>query len=354
MSDSKLSEPAMTRHSRSPASHRLNGFSLIELLVSMTIGLVIVVAAGSAYLGASTAGKVTDAQSRMNEDGQAALNLLAQHLRMAGTNPNRTNRDPAYARNPVYVASYVGGEKTAYADMTLSSPAPTLSPFSIRGCDGTFTVSTVGDTDISVLTCAAGANTLPDSIAVSYESDRYNTVPTAGGLPTDCLGNTLPVITAGLPLPLLANSTSATFSVAVNRFYIATSGSVAAPTLFCKGNGGTSPVAPQPLVENIEDMQFTYGTVGAAATLATDAAAGYLTADEIVNQANLALLPLADRWGKVLSIRICVLVRSENPSAPDAASARYDDCQGNRDVAAPDLRLRRAYSTTVVLRNRRL
>ena len=54
-----------------------------------------------------------------------------------------------------------------------------------------------------------------------------------------------------------------------------------------------------------------------------------------------------------MTVRICILVRSENPVAPDANSAKYDDCLGNRNVNAPDLRLRRAYSTTVVLRNRR-
>ena len=344
----------MTCHSQSSVSRRHQGFSLIELLISMTIGLVITVAAGSAYLGASTAGKAADAQSRMNEDGQAALNILTQHLRMAGTNPNQTNRAAVFLRNPVYNPTYIGGTSTPYGASTyVLVPAYTPSPFSIRGCDGTFTVATVGATDISVLNCAAGANTLPDSIAVSYEADRYNTAPTAGGLPTDCLGNTLPVITATFTPPAPDPPMSDTFAVAVNRFYIASSGSVAAPTLFCKGNGGTSPVAPQPLVENIEDMQFTYGTVSTTATLATATAAGYLTADQVVTQTSLALLPLADRWGKVLSVRICVLVRSENPSAPDAASARYDDCQGNRDVAAPDLRMRRAYSTTVVLRNRR-
>ena len=354
MSDSRLSKASMTRPNHLSASRRHFGFSLIELLVAITIGLVIVVAAGSAYLGASTAGKVTDAQSRMNEDGQAALNILTQHLRMAGTNPNQTNRDPAFERNPIYAAGYVGGEKTLYAVVAAVVPIPTLSPFSIRGCDGTFTATPATATAISALSCAGGINTLPDSIAISYEADRY-TEPTTGGNPTDCIGNQLPSTTAAFPLPAPAGTSTATFSVAVNRFYIATSGSVNAPTLFCKGNGGTVGTPGQPLVENIEDMQFTYGTVSAAATLSTATAAGYLTANDVVNETSLALVPLeADRWGKVLTVRICVLVRSEISAAPNAASAKYDDCQGNRDVTAPDLRLRRAYSTTVVLRNRRV
>ena len=345
----------MTCRHQLSAPCRNQGFSLIELLVSMTIGLVIVVAAGSAYLGASTAGKVTDAQIRMNEDGQATLNILTQHLRMTGTNPNQNNRAPVFLTNPVYNASYIGGTSTPYPATTyvVAPGSYTPSPYSIRGCDGTFSVATVGATDISVLNCTAGANTLPDSIAISYEADVFNTLASSNK-PTDCLGNPLTefnvVFTPPAPDPVMNDK----FSVAVNRFYIGTSGSVAAPTLFCKGNGGSGTVSAQPLVENIEDMQFTYGTVSTAATLSTATAAGYLTANEVVSETSLALLPLASRWGKVLSVRICVLVRSEVPVAPNAASAKYDDCQGNRDVAAPDLRLRRAYSTTVVLRNRRV
>lgn len=335
----------MTRHCPPPGSHLSHrGFSLIELLVSMTIGLVIVVAAGSAYLGASSAGKMAEAQSRMNEDGQAALNILTQQLRMAGSNPKQANRVSASSANPVY------GTTT----FSMSPVTFTTSFFSIVGCDGRFSnITATTATNLDALVCPAGTSTLPDSIAVNYEADRYNTVPTTAGLPTDCLGNALTTITATFPVTTPTSATSGTYTVADNRFYIGTSTAIVSPALYCKGNGGST--SAQPLVENIEDMQFTYGTVSATNTSTMATVAGYLPADQVVNETSLALLPTnADRWGKVLSVRICVLVRSETFSAPDAASAKYDDCQGNRDVAAPDLRLRRAYSTTVVLRNRRL
>lgn len=344
MSDSKLSEiKHMTRHRLSPGLRRSKGFSLIELLVSMTIGLIIVVAAGSAYLGASTAGKVSEAQSRMNEDAQAALNILTQQLRMAGNNPIQTNRVSASRLNPVY------GTPT----FTTSPGTFTTSFFNVVGCDGRFSnITATTATSLDTLICTGGTTTLPDSIAINYEADRYNTVPTTAGLPTDCVGNALATITATFPVTTPTSATSGTYTVADNRFYIGTSTAIVSPTLYCKGNGGTN--SAQPLVENIEDMQFTYGTVSTSTTATTATVAGYLPADQVVNEPSMALLPTnADRWGKVLSIRICILVRSETFSAPDAASARYDDCQGNRNVSAPDLRLRRAYSTTVVLRNRR-
>lgn len=77
----------MTRKQHTPRSRHGAGFSLIELLVSLAIGLIIMVAAISAYVGSAGANRMSDAQSRMNEDAQAALGILAQQIRMAGNNP---------------------------------------------------------------------------------------------------------------------------------------------------------------------------------------------------------------------------------------------------------------------------
>ena len=342
----------MKRHRLSPGPRHAKGFSLIELMVSLTIGLIIAVAAGSAYLGSAGAGRIAEAQSRMNEDAQAALTILAQQVREAGNNPLQSgDRDPPFRHNPIYDPTYVGGSYTYYGTPTYVFTSMTgfsVSAFSLRGCDGKFSDITTA-TKLDTLTCAGGTTTLPDSIAVSYEADRYNTIPTASPpfAPTDCLGSELSTVSVTFPS---GSATTATYAVSDNRFYIGTSTAIVSPSLYCKGIGN---VNPQPLVENVEDMQFTYGTVSSTNTSTTATVAGYLPADEVVTDTNLALLPIEQRWGKVLSVRICVLVRSENPVASDADSARYDDCQGGRDVAAPDLRLRRAYSTTVVLRNRR-
>ena len=102
------------------------GFSLVELMVSLTIGLVITVAALSAYMGSSNAGRVADAQSRMNEDAQAALSTLSQQVRLAGANPVQVgqvlvggkpvqvSRVYPFRRNPVYLATYAGGASITY------------------------------------------------------------------------------------------------------------------------------------------------------------------------------------------------------------------------------------------------
>ena len=301
------------------------GFSLIELMVSMTIGLALMVTIMSAYLGSADAGRVAEAQGRMNEDAHAALTILTQQLRVAGDNPKQTNY-AAPTSNPVY----------------------TTGTFLVRGCEGAFG-NVSHPLNVTALTCTATAGSLPDSMAVTYEADRYNTVATTGGLATDCLGQTLPTVNgtvnAGTPT---AVATAVTYTVAQNLYYIGTSTVITSPSLYCKGNGNAT---GQPLVENIEDLQLTYGT--ASATTTTMAVAGYLSAAEIASDVNLAALATdADRWGKVVTVRICIIVRSEGAVAPNLNSARYTQCDGTVNTNPPDLRLRRPYFSTVVLRNR--
>lgn len=326
---------------------RMAGFSLIELMISLTIGLVIVTAAMAAYLGSSRASKVSDAQSRMSEDAQAALTTLAQQVRMAGTNPVQSGRADVFRRNPVYDPIYQGGTVTNYTTTTYTATPGTytLAAFSVRGCDGTFPNVTTA-ANLNALNACSGTSTLPDSIAVNFEADKYNTVA-SGNAGTDCVGSSAPSVsvTSTATTPTL----SATFYVVDNRFYVANS-SAGVPNLYCKGNGGST----QPLIENVEDMQIRYGTISTTETSATATVAGYLTAAEVV-----ALAPTADTagystaWGKVLTVRICIVVRSESPVVNTAAEGAYYKCNGTLDTSKTDLRLRRAYTTTVALRNRR-
>jgi len=317
---------------------------LIELMISLALGLIILVAVLSAYTGAAAAAKMAQAQGRMYEDGQAALTILTQQLRMAGSNHNQPDRFDISIKNPIYTsratltgtidpaasATVTGvgtffltelkvGDRIIVSDETrrvtaiasdtsltvntafsnhpndtspkvlyATLPPPNkppessggslfpLSDYSFRGCDGTFSNITAA-TSLDALTCTTD-NAKPDSIALSYEADRFNTVPNTASptLPTDCLGYELNTITATFPeVPAAASIDeseqreieigvahsseydTADYYVADNRFYIATSS--ATPSLYCKGNGIGA--TAQPLVENIEDMQITYGVV---------------------------------------------------------------------------------------------
>ena len=335
----------MSHHALRRLKRGASGFSLIELMVSLTIGLFMVLVIFFAYGGATAAGRVAEAQGRMNDDAQAALSVLTQQLRMAGDNPAQPNRTDKSRRNPVH---------NPYDPATFVVVPATASPssFSIRGCSQNFSNMTTAPRS-DALICPDGNASSTNSIAVSYEADIFNSVPTTAGIPADCVGSDLPQTQVTFPAETPAGPYF--YSVAESRFYIGLS-SAQVPSLYCWGNGQNG--TPQPLVENIEDLQFSFGVVKAstnAADISTASVSGYLRADEITTNPTLAALPDdPTRWRKVVAVRICILARSEAKVAPNPTSARYTKCDGTVESTPPDLRLRRAYTTTVVLRNRRV
>jgi type IV pilus assembly protein PilW len=83
---------------------------------------------------------------------------------------------------------------------------------------------------------------------------------------------------------------------------------------------------------------------------------GYLSVSEINNPVDpsLAALSPEDRWNKVVAVQLCIVVVSENIVLSDlgnsSAKPGYQDCGGAR-TSISDGRLRRAYRSTVLLRN---
>ena len=281
---------------------RQHGFSLLELLIATTIGMVVTLGAIAVFSNSTSARQTTQAQSLMNEDAQAALSLLSREIKMAG-----------------------------YKD-----PASTSSSLGLRGCSGLFQFDANSVND-DKLKCETGGTSQPHSLVVSYEADEWNTVKSKSkGLPTDCLGNGL------------ENEKPAR-----NRYYIDISPSSGTPNLFCHGNGGSSsvPPQPQPMVDNIEDLKFSFGTVAIPASAPI---AGYLSATEVEKLASSqSKTDIESAWNQVLTVQICIVVRSEDKNlVTDNASSTYTKCDGTQDASQTDRRLRRAYTTTVALRNR--
>lgn len=305
---------------RSRPRHR--GVTLVELMVSLVIGLVIMLAVSQAYLGASASSRLVETQARMNEDAQTALAVLVQQIKLAGANPLRTDRAAGSVRNPV-TATYI-----------------------VRGCDTGFS-NVTSATAIDNLNCAhAAASTGPDALAISYEADPFNTVRNASGEPTDCVGMGLKSTTVSVTTTA-GISTNTTMYVASPVYYIDTTNTPR--TLSCNNADGLA--TPQPLIENVVDMQVTYGT---ASTQSPTYVLGYLRAQEIDDPAGplSALASAAERWALVRTVRVCILMSSHEAVATSANAAQYRNCNGTMVSNPPDLKLRRAYTTTVLLRNR--
>ena len=69
---------------RTERSARQTGFSLVELMIAITIGLIILLAVGIVFNNVSKGFRATDNSSRVMENGNFALRVLGQDLRMVG------------------------------------------------------------------------------------------------------------------------------------------------------------------------------------------------------------------------------------------------------------------------------
>ena len=92
---------------------RQAGFSLVELLVAMTLGLVMLAALGSLLSTSLQTNSQTSNSAQMTEEGGLALEFLARYVRMAGFSPPLANVSGAS------VLGYAAGS---------SAPGPRGSP----------------------------------------------------------------------------------------------------------------------------------------------------------------------------------------------------------------------------------
>lgn len=292
-----------------PHVHRQLGVTLIELLVSMAIGMIVIAAMVYVYAAGSSATRNAQALGQMNEDGQMALAVVTQELRNAGYNPSR-----AAVKNDLGQAG-----------------------LSLLACDNGFTAATLSNASMAALACNPAATAAGAALALIYEGDTATgklskTAPTQM---QDCIGN-------GVALSGVAPSQ---FYIMQARLYVSNGG------LRCRGSGDLT--KDEVLAENIESMSLTFAMKDPAGAN-PKSVFGYLTEAGMTADGTLAAMTQLARWNKVAAVRVCVVAMSENPVLADLQQAgvtpTYKDCSG-ADVNIADNRMRRAYSTTVILRN---
>lgn len=299
------------KHLRHPRPGSQQGRTILELMISITIGLVILLALGTVYVGTTSTSRQSEAVSRMSEDAAIAFNLLGGGLQMAGFSAPRQLVLPGGA--------IIDGVQVRLPDRNFTGAG-------VRGCDhGFVSISETFDN----LSCAGGSG--PAAVAIRFEGDIYNTVKTADGDPTDCLNN---AITLAKASPSDMDGTP--YRLIQSRYL----GNGSVPTLSCAGNGNA--YNPDPLLQYVEDIRIRYG-------VATDPdsreVAYYATAaqvDALAGDTN-------ERWGRVVSLRLCLVMRSQERD--QAGAGNYIDCDG-ASVASANGFARRSFTTLFALRNR--
>jgi len=287
------------------------GFTLIETMVALAIGLAVVGALIAAYLASFSSGRHNDAMVQITEDATLALNVMRQQVAQAGFSLPHGAGDGGLVLHAF--PAIAGCEAANFADLQASILVPANCGFTHPD------------------------QAAPDSLEVAYEgsvlpgSASNGILGGSGGQqPLDCLGNSF--------AKTHDEATGDDYWLNDSKFYVADA------TLYCHGPGNAAGAA---VVQNVETLQVTYGMAAAPA--------GTAGAGQIIYY-DVAPHPGSPLWANVVSVNLCVQVRSATKVLEKAAAptlGAWIDCR-NAARTGTDGYLRRTFTTTIVLQNKLL
>lgn len=296
----------------SRSMHRERGLTLVELLVALTIGLVITLAASALYLATRETARSVQAIGDINETGKIALDMIGREIQKAGFFPAQF----ASTTSDRIIGSYYNGK----------AGAKPIFDTGIAGCDG-------AAYDPTAKACAsAGAGTPPDGIVLNYFATPEFGATSLLGNANDC--NRQPVsndadntarAAAGTPL-FVSNR----FSLVASSYTGPDGVTISTKSLACQGNGADT-AAAQPMLMGVEDMVIRYGIYSTDTSQSPDK---FLSAAGINGQ---GLVGTKTPWQRVTAVKVCVLIRSlDSARQEDKSTAKrtYRDCR-NTDVTPP-------------------
>lgn len=322
-------------------AHRMLGFSMVELMVAMTIGLILIVSVGYVYLGSRQTFRTLDNFSRIQENYRYVLDQIGVDVRMAGYSgcvnvsaidpaspANIPVQPPAIVANPLPLALAQAVQGYAGAD---AWPGPAPAPanyvagtdvFRVSGAQGQGTPVTAvmpaagGLISIGGNPAGIGANPNPLLISDCTTADVF----TAGAV------NGAVSVTPAVALSKIYSVGAEVYPFMDTVYYIGTNPG-GNPALYRIQNG-----AGEELVENVEDIELRFG-VDADNNFAID---NYVAAAAVAN------------WRQVLSVRVNLVFVSNN----NVATAAQPYVVEGVNTIPGDTRLRQVATATFGLRNR--
>ena len=307
-----------------------HGFSLVELMVSMVLGIVVALAALAAFIPSLQLSRSQSSINKLNESGIYTIDMIARQVRFAGYGDWLESS----ANKQVFAPEYAG------KDFLATQVSTTLGNIqSLHGCDGAYSNKTallnLGCNAPTGAAAATGsgltiAYQVLSSQAGSGATDLPTTFSNAVGFSGDCASQS----TSGA-------SSSVNGVFAVNRIYH----DVATQRVMCLGNGG---VAAFPIANNVEQFQVLYGVGQLNSPLGS---VNYSKENLVAQYVNAQAITDASNWANVNAVQICILSVGERGSAIQTAGVNNFvlDCAGN-PVVTSDGRLRRAYTAIANVR----
>jgi type IV pilus assembly protein PilW len=309
-----------------------SGVTLIELLISVAIGLVLAAVASYIYVSIQATTRNLEAQSQRNEVANFVFDQIGREIKLIGYYPSH------------YPKSATNVNNRGVFDKPF---ATTLRAFSqgVYGCSSASFNTTTGDCNPSV----AGQ---PDSLLINYYAD--DTFPRPGmGIRRNCQNNGVEeaefngvkynrVLSGNQATPVFTSTTTLAAPILVQNIYSLsntqtatyyTDQQISTRSLTCWGNQavGTPGAAFQPFVQGVDQMVVRYGIFNPTANYSP---ASYLSAAEVTNLAPVVVgLRSGDitytGWQRVSTIRVCILTKTLDPNARQQINqGNYIDCNG--------------------------
>lgn len=332
------------------------GFSVIELMVAMVIGLVLMAGALSIFFSSRVTFSTNEQMARLQENGRVALDLVTHDIRSAGYNgcsrgvpfTNALNSPTNVRWN--YVVPVQGSEWTGTGSWAPALGA-SLSPVSVEQSDVIVVRAIQRDaresrlvndltelfdplTVVNETTFASGrAYLISDCNAASVFQGTW-TANTPNGTMTHAAGGTGPGnATADLGYLFQAGARIVPLETVI--YWVGVDAVTTEPGLYRQ----VGPAAPQRLIDGVQAMQISYGED----TTGDRIVDFYRHANAVVN------------WNAIISVNVSLLIRSEEwgTNRDNKTYAMLPVSAGGVTVAAVnDRRQRMMFTTSIALRNR--
>lgn len=330
---------------RSPCTR---GFSLVELLVSIAISLVIVLAASSLFLSTRESQRTLNEKTLAFESARYALSVIGKDIENAGYYPA--------IRAAATDANIQGVSVKGYAHPLAPATIPTAYNTALFGCQAKKRFSPISGV-CEIADDAAAANADADGLVINYYTN--DAMGLNIGNRADCLRQdpANDASTNNIAGNVRRNAQHAvgndnnTFLTPQQPLFVSNRYTLQPTTLQIEGqtidtfslacNGNGTAVANngyQPLIQGIEQLRFFFKVnIG----IGTESSSSYLRANAIA----------ADQWANVVAVRVCLLARSLQTARLQGAQAfNVSDCDGTNRIFNDGVD-RRVFSQVFAVKN---
>jgi type IV pilus assembly protein PilW len=400
------------RFAKTAAWTSQRGVSLIELMVAIVIAMLVTLGLIQIFGASRASSQMQEGLSRVQENGRFITQQMQRQLRMVGfsgcaADSERIKNDTSVNHMAVFASGAVAGQYRFQRPIEGFTVGASATPTELADDDDDMVdgndaliVRTVGEESVPIFSRRLATSNLyvtipavvnsPDVIAAAGDPAIYAlqncvradyfegsisgneltalglgglnvyTTPDSGPWPNLATGKSLlDTLVAGGLVGIAAPPKELDYELhraEYVAFYVKNN-ATGVPSLYARRfertGDPTSLGAAEELVEGVDGFQLRYGYDSSAEPDGT--VDDFFTADEVVGGA--ATGPDIDaRWRRVLSIRVAMLLRSEQRSGVSATdadgAAREFDLLGVTITPDADGRMRQIYETTIAVRNR--